>query len=719
MTTAARGKAHRYEDQPDVAVVRGVCPHDCPDACAWQVAVDQTTGRAVDLWGAPDHPVTAGSLCAKVDRYLERTYHAERLTTPLRRMGAKGEGRFAPISWQEAIEETASRLQAIISQHGAEAVLPYSYGGTLGYLQGEGMAERFFTKMGASRLARTICAEAGVQGYQYTVGGRIGTDSTDFAHAKLIWIWGSNSLTSNLHLWRQIQTARHQGAKVVVIDPIRTRTARAADEWVPITPGTDGALALAVMHVLVRDNLIDHDYVREHTIGFEPLTDRARDWSPERVATITGIPSERIVELARDYGRTKPAAIRINYGLQRHPGGGMATRTIACLPALVGAWRHRGGGILLTASGAFDFDTRPLTRPELATAPRLPRRINMNRLGDALSRDPARLAQAHHHPRPRDRGPSPAQAGPPVFALVVYNCNPAAVAPDQRAVLEGLRRDDLFVAVLEHFATDTADYADIVFPATTQLEHWDLVPSYGHLHLALNRPAIAPVGESQPNSEIFRRLAAAMGYADAAFRQDDRTIVEALVTAQQGRRLPADAWAHLLQHGHVRLAVPDPYLPFAKGEFPTESGKCELYSATMARDGYDPLPTYTPAAVEPDELVLLSPPAHSFLNSSFVNVDALRRREPEPAVTLHPDDAQRRGLDETSTARVHNATGELRLPVRLSRDIAPGIAVAPSIWWNKLSPQGANVNQLTPAEEADMGGGAVFFHVPVRVERAP
>ncbi len=772
-------KIDLYQHTPDYAIVTGACPHDCPDTCTWQVAVDTRSGRAVDIWGHAQHPITQGKLCGKVDRYLERTYHAGRLMTPLRRIGPKGSGQFAPVTWDAAIADIAARLRAIIAMYGAEAVLPYSYSGTLGFLQGEGMAARFFNRMGASQLARTICAEAGFNGYLYTIGAAEGMLPEDFAYARLILIWGSNTLTSNLHLWPFVQQARKQGARVLVIDPANTRTAQASDEWIAIRPGTDGALALAMMHVIIGEALHDADYVARYTLGFEQLAERVQTWTPARAASITGIPAARIIALAREYATAQPAAIRVNYGLQRHYGGGMAVRTIACLPALVGAWRTRGGGIQLSASGLFrHLDKTGLQRPDLfemqrvATedvasddyanphspisalpiSPYRPRIINMNRLGDALSLDPARLALAHYRPRPIDGVPAPEEVGPPVKALIVYNSNPAAVTPDQNAVLAGLRRDDLFTVVMEHFQTDTADYADYILPATTQLEHWDIHRSYGHAYLSLNRPAIAPVGDALPNSEIFRRLAAALGYAEACFRESDETILRNFVAAQTHPRFAGLTWERLLADGFYRLAVPDPYLPFAEGNFPTPSGKCEFYSARMAEDGYDPLPTYTPPrwqarsegqeawggaisahttisssisslqspqrAISPvlhPALVCISPPAHSFLNTSFANVPRFLQREATPVLRIHPDDAAPRGITDGDQVCVANAQGEVRLTAVVTTDIMPGTVLAPGVWWPKHSPDGRNINQVTFAEETDMGASGMFYDAAVWV----
>jgi anaerobic selenocysteine-containing dehydrogenase len=742
-----------YADNPAFIIVTGACPHDCPDTCTWQVAVEHSSGRAVDLWGHDNHPITQGKLCGKVDRYLERTYHRERLLTPLKRTGPKGSGQFTPISWEQALAEIAARLQQVIAEDGPEAVLPYSYAGTMGLLQGEGMATRFFNKLGASRLARTICAEAGGEGYTYTIGAKEGLATEDYAHARLILIWGSNTLTSNLHLWPFIQMARKAGGRVLVIDPANTRTAQAADEWIAIRPGTDGALALALMHVIIAEGLHDAEYVATHTLGFAALAERVADYTPAWAAPITGMPAERIVTLARAYATTRPAAIRVNYGLQRHYGGGMAVRTIACLPALVGAWREQGGGIQLSTSGVFRrLNATSLYRPDLIdnspTAKR-PRTINMNRLGDALSLDPAQRALAHYHPRPVDPVPTPEEAGSPVKALIVYNCNPVAVCPDQSAVMAGMRRPDLLTVVLEHFQTDTADYADYVLPATTQLEHWDLHRAYGHSYLSLNQPAIAPVGQSRPNSEIFRRLAVALGYRDPCFQEDDATILRTLIEKQRHPTYAGITWERLLAHGAVRLNLPDPYLPFAEGNFPTPSGKCEFYSEKMARDGYDPLPTYVPPrwqnqlSAETEEigrlgdwvigatnhpisqspslpisqsLICISPPAHSFLNSSFANVDRFRRREGEPRVQIHPVDAAPRQIQDGTPVRIWNALGSLTVTAAVTTDIVPGTVLAPGIWWAKFSPDGRNINQITPQDETDMGGSASFYDTRVWVE---
>ncbi len=684
----------------DTGIVRGACPHDCPDTCATLVTVEE--GRAVRIQGDPDHPVTAGFLCAKVNRYLERTYHPDRLTRPLRRVGPKGSGQFAPVRWDEALRDIAARLHQVIATHGAEAILPYSYAGTMGLLQSESMDRRLFHTLGASRLDRTICATAGKVGMMMTVGASIGADTDSVPESDLIILWGTNTLTSNPHLWPFITRAREAGATVICIDPIRTRTAAQCDEWIAIRPGTDAALALGIMHVLFAEGLEDRDYLAQYTLGEDALRTRAAEWPPERAAATTGIDAAVIVDLARRYGRARAAFVRINYGLQRHAGGGMAVRTIACLPAITGHWRHPGGGVQLSTSGNFKFDTAALQRPDLGPPART---INMIRLGDALTL------------------PDAGVGGPPVMAMVVYNSNPAAVAPDLERVREGLRREDLFTVVLEHFQTDTADYADYVLPATTQLEHLDVHLAYGHCYASLNRPAIAPIGEALPNTEIFRRLAAAMGLTDPCLRDSDRTLVEQAL-ASTHERMQGVTFERLLERGWVRLNVPPRYAPYAHGGFPTPSGKCEFVSERLAALGMDPLPTYIPpyesaerdpALVARWPLTLISSPAHQFLNTTFVNVDKLRRSVPGPDCVIHPDDAAPRGITTGAQVEIRNDRGAFTVTARVEDSIRRGVVWAPSIWWLKYAADGQNANATTSQRETDLGGGATFYDNQVEV----
>ena len=680
--------------------IRGACPHDCPDTCAMITTVEN--GRAVKVEGDPEHPVTQGFLCAKVNRYLERTYHSDRLKFPLRRVGAKGSGRFERVSWDEALADIARKLRTVIEAHGAETVLPYSYAGTMGYLQGESMDRRFFHTLGASKLDRTICSTAGGAGMRMTLGGNLGADIESVPDCDLVILWGTNTLTSNPHLWPFVLRARENGARVLCIDPIRTRTAQQCDEWIPIRPSTDAALALGIMHVIFRDGLQDDDFIARHTLGAEQLRARVAEWTPERAAATTGIPSGTIESLATRYGRARNAFIRLNYGLQRHGGGAMAVRTIACLPAVTGHWRRPGGGVQLSSSLNFRFNTAALQRADVSPPVRT---INMIRLGDALTRDDAGVG------------------GPPVKALVVYNSNPAAVAPDLAAVRRGLAREDLFTVVLEHFQTDTADWADYVLPATTQLEHWDVHFAYGHVYATLNRPAIAPLAEALPNTEIFRRLANAMGLTQAHFADDDLTLIrQALDTNHE--RMQGVTFEALLERGWVRLNVPKPYAPYANGEFLTPSGKCEFYSERLAELGLDPVPTYTPPFEGPERapelvarwpLTLVSSPAHQFLNSTFVNIEPLRRGARRPECIIHPEDAAMRGIRAGDEVEIRNDRGAFRASARVEDGTKQGVVWAPSVWWTKLAPDGRNANDTTSQRETDLGGGGTFYDNQVEV----
>jgi len=682
-------------------VVRGACPHDCPDTCALQVTVED--GRAVEVRGAADHPPTAGKLCTKVARYLERTYSKDRVLHPMRRVGRKGTGRFERISWDEALATIAGRFGAIAgSQEGPQAILPYSYAGTMGLLQGSSMDRRFFHRLGASLLDRTICATAGKAGWGATIGASIGTDVEQFESSRLILIWGCNAIVSNLHFWTRAQEARRRGARLVAIDPYRSVTADKCDAHIAPLPGTDAALALGLMHVLIAEDLVDHDYIGRYTIGFERLSSRAAEFPPERVAAICGIPARAIVDLAREYGATRPAAIRLNYGLQRHAGGANAVRAIACLPALVGAWRDPAGGALLSSSGNFPVATAALERPDLIHGH--PRTINMSAIGDALCD----------------------LADPPIRAIYVYNSNPVAVAPDSSRVAAGFAREDLFCVVHEIFQTDTADYADILLPATTQLEQTDVHLSYGHVWAMANNPAIAPVGEAKPNTEVFRLLAQRMGFTDACFGESDDDMARHAFNPAHPRAAGLD-WDRMRQDGFARLAVPTPYAPFAKGGFPTPSGKCEFYSATLAAQGHDPLPTFVPpresAASNPAlarryPLAFISPPARNFLNSSFANLDRFVAEERGPRLEVHPDDAAARQIATGDTVRIFNDRGAFFATANVTDRARTGLVVAPSVWWRKLSPGGENANAVTSQALTDLGGGATFYDCLVEVAKA-
>jgi anaerobic selenocysteine-containing dehydrogenase len=669
--------------------VLGACPHDCPDTCSLVTTVQD--GVAIRVQGNPQHPATAGVLCNKVSHYTERTYHPERLLQPMRRVGPKGSGQFEPVSWDAALDDIAARLKAIAARD-PQAILPYSYAGTMGLVQGEAMAGRFFHKLGASLLDRTICSAAGGEALVHTLGNKVGMKVEFFAEAGLILVWGSNSITSNLHFWRLAQEAKRRGAKLVCIDPRRSETAEKCHEHIQLLPGTDAALALSLMHELVVNDWLDHDFIAQHTLGFEALRERALRWTPERAAAVCGIEARQIRELARDYGTTKPAAIRLNYGMQRVRGGGNAVRAVASLPALVGAWRHRAGGVLLSSSGFFPADRAALQRPDLL-AGRQPRTINMVQIGDDLLR------------------PASPSFGPAIEAVIVYNSNPVAVAPDSARVVRGFAREDLFTVVLEHFRTDTADYADYLLPATTQLEHWDVHASYGHTDVTLNRPAIAPCGQARTNTDIFRGLAARMGFEEPLFRESD----ESLCRLAYGSKVDFD---RLLAQGFAPLHVPE--APFAEGAFPTPSGRCEFFSERLARQGLDGLPDHVPNH-EPAgsstryPLAMISPPARNFLNSTFVNLQSLRDIEGEPVLEMHADDAAARGIADAQVVRVFNDRGEYLCKARVSPRARPGVVNGLGIWWRKFGLAGTNVNQLTSQRLTDLGRAPTFYDCLVEV----
>ena len=670
--------------------VRGACPHDCPDTCALLTTVEN--GRAVRVQGNPAHRHTDGVLCAKVSKYAERTHHPERILTPLMRTGPKGSGQFTPVSWDEALAGIAARLGEIAARD-PQAILPYSYAGTMGLVQGESMDRRFFHRLGASQLARTICATAGGEGLVHTLGGKVGMRVEFFAESRLIVIWGSNSIGSNLHFWRYAQQAKRAGARLVCIDPRRTETADKCHEHLQLLPGTDAALALALMHELIVHDWLDHDYIARYTQGWEALRARALQWPPKRAAAVCGLPVAQIRQLAQDWGTTQPAAIRLNYGVQRAHGGANAVRAVACLPALTGAWRHRAGGLLLSSSGAFPVQRAALQRPDLL-AGRTPRTINMVTIGDDLLR------------------PASPTFGPKIEALVVYNSNPVAVAPDSVKVVQGFAREDLFTVVLEHFQTDTADWADYILPATTQLEHWDVHLAYGHTDVLLNRPAIAPQGQARSNAQIFRDLARHMGFTEPCFEDSD----EQLCRQAYGEAVDFE---RLLAQGFVTL--PGPEAPFAQGGFPTPSGRCEFHSPRLAARGLDPLPDYVPNHEAPGQspqypLAMISPPARNFLNSSFVNVQSLRDIEGRPLLEIHPQDAAARGIADGSVVRVFNDRGSHACHAVVCERARPGVVNGLGIWWRKLGLDGTNVNQLTSQALTDLGEGPTFYDCAVQVE---
>lgn len=673
---------------PETRIVKGACPHDCPDTCALRITVE--AGRVVKVQGQPDHPSTHGALCTKVSRYPERSYHAERLLQPLKRISAKHEAPlFSTVSWAEALGDIAARLKALDPR----AVLPYSYAGTMGLLQGEAMAGRFFNKLGASELDRTICASAGATALAMTYGHKLGMHLPYFAESRLILIWGSNSIASNLHFWTYAMKARREGAKLICIDPRKTETADKCHQHIALLPGTDGALALGLMHELITHDWLDHGYLAAHVEGWDELRGKALAWPPLRTAEVCGISADEVHGLARDYGHRNmveaPAAIRLNYGMQRVRGGGNAVRLIALLPCLTGAWKHRAGGLLLSSSGWFaPFKNPALERPALRTGGPA-RVINMSTIGDDLLRE------------------SSSEFGPKIAALIVYNSNPVAVAPESPKVVRGFSRPDLFTVVLEHFMTDTADLADYVLPATTQLEHLDVHTSYGHTDVLINEPAVSPLGDSKPNTQIFRELAAAMGFTDPCFQDSDEDLArQAFTDAIDFEALRARGWQSL----------PLAEAPFAHGGYLTASGRAQA-------GGADYVPNYESATSTPElarrfPLAMISPPARNFLNSSFVNVKSLRDIESEPLLEIHADDAAARGLTDGGEVRVFNERGSYYCMARISARARPGVVNGLGIWWRKLGLRGSNVNELTHQRLTDMGRAPSFYDCLVEVETA-
>ncbi len=694
-------------------VVHAACPHDCPDACGVLITVED--GRATKIVGDPVHPVTRGFLCGKVAKYLDRVYSPERVLYPMRRMAPKGvvsAQSFERISWDQAVDEITSRFKTIVSEFGSEAILPYSYGGTLGALNGASMDRRFFHRLGASQLARNICSAAGEAGLKSVIGIKLGTEPEQFRHSRHIIAWASNIHGNNIHLWPFIEEARRQGAKLVVIDPYRTRTAACADWYLPINPGTDAALALGMMHVIINENLYDADYVARHTVGFDELREKVQAYSPEQAAKWTGISASDIVKLAREYATVRPAVIRLNYGVQRSEGGGMATRAVAMLPCITGSWAEVGGGLQLSTSGAFGLNRSALERTDLMnkTLGRPARIVNMVELGKALN----------------------TLEDPPIQALCVYNSNPAAVCPNHNEVIRGLRRSDLFTVVHEQFFTDTTDYADIVLPATTFFEHKELQAAYGHYYLQMSHQAIEPLGECRSNVESFRALADGMGFEEECFHESVDDMMDVALDSGSLWLKGIDR-QRLEREGHVRLEFESQspgvgpqasgmFLPFAHGNFQTSSGKAELYCEALKAEGLDPVVEFTPpnesrhsAQAKVFPLEMLARKADNFLNSSFANLKTVQAMEETGLLEINSADAGVRGISDGDPVRVFNRRGDIVLKARVDGKVQPGV-VSAQLNWAKLTPGSHNINVLTSEKLTDLGNSATFYSVLVEVE---
>ena len=671
-------------------IVRGACGHDCPDTCHWIVEVqDGTAGR---LYGDPNHPFTRGTLCAKVNHYLERVYHPDRVLHPLKRAGHKGEGQFVRVSWDEALADIASQWQAIVEASGAEAILPYSSAGVQGLIQQESIDARLFGSMGCSGLDRHICGAVASAGLSATIGTGAGIDPEEIVHSRYVVLWGTNTIVTNLHYWPLVREAQRRGAKIVVVDPVRTRTAEAADWHLPITPATDAVLALAMMHVIVRDGLVDLDYVSQFAVGYESLAERVLQYAPERVADTVGLPANDIERFAREYATTQPSLLRPLIGAEHHRNGAMQFRTMACLPVLTGAFRHRGGGLARSTHklhfAVLDMDS--VTRPETHKAGI--RVLNMRDLGkDLCDRD----------------------LKPPIRSLMVYGANPMVSMPNQSRIHEGLLRGDLFTVVHDLFVTETARYADYVLPATSQIEHLDLSPAWGHLYLALNRPAIAPRGESVSNTELFRRLARALGRTESYLFDSDESMLRAALASGHSW-LDGITYERLWEQGYARLNRPEDWRPFAHGGFPTRSGKAELYSEPLREAGHDPLPS--PGEIRLNHgLRLITGKQLHFLNSGYNNQDRHSRRAGALFIQIHPEDARTRGVASGDLVSVRNGSGEVRAVCRVSDRVRRGVAWMPFGGFMDADGRRLSVNVLTQEEPTDWGGGSGLYDAFVDV----
>ena len=698
----------QIEESRKLRTVYGACPHDCPDCCALETQVDEQ-GRAVSVHGRKDHPVTNGWLCAKVNHYLERVYHPDRLLYPMHRVGPKGSGSFERISWNEAIAEITSRWRDIIAQHGAQCILPYSYAGTLGLVNNSVVNSRFWNRLGASRLERSICGAAAEEAVLLTVGARVAPAPQMLLESKLILIWGSNPASTAPHLMPFLRAAQRKGTRIIVIDPIRTLTARSADQHIQPFPGTDAALALSMMYVMVTEELHQPEWIAKHTIGWESLLERIMQFPPERAAQITGLETDTILDLARAYATTSPALLRVTDGINRHTNGGQTVRTLASLPALTGQYGLPGGGLMYSTSDWLQWDKQAVTHSQDPACPRPPRSLNMNRLGAILT----------------------GEADPPVYSLFVYNANPVASTPNAGKIVEGLLRDDLFTVVHELFETDTARYADILLPATSQLEHADLHKPYGHVSLQYNSPAITPQGEARSNWDVMRTLSSAMGFNEYWLHQDANEVIQEILeaTAQHNSRLVGITLERLQEEGSIPLAISsNEEAPFADGSFPTPSGKVEFYSEYAAAKGYDPVPGWEPEVETRSEqdisltasarLPLLCPAAHHFVSSTFGNQERMMSKEVAPTLRIHPRDAAVRNILSGQLVRVGNERGWYKLVAEVTEMVRPGVLATTTVWWPKFSPDQRNVNWTTSDRLADLGGGSTFYTNLVSVEPA-
>lgn len=669
-------------------VFPSVCSLDCPDQCG--LLVHKKDGVIVKLEGDPNHPVTQGNICNKVRNMSERIYDPNRLTTPLKRIGPKGTGSFTPISWDEALETIAKKWKELIHQHGPESILPYSFYGNMGNLTAEGMDRRFFNHLGASQLDRTICSVAGSTGYKYTMGSSAGTDPEETTETKLFLMWGINAVSTNMHQMTIAQKARKQhGAKIIVIDVHKNQTGRMADWFIPILPGTDGALALGMMHILFSENMVNRDFLKEYTIGYQELEEHVKQYDPETVSSITGVPVEDLFKLTRIYGETSPSLIRIGNGLQHHDNGGMIVRTISCLPALTGAWLTSGGGAIKSNSSFLGYNTKALQRPDLLKNKKT-RVFNMNQIGHVLL-----------------------ETENPVYSLFVYGSNPAIVAPENNKVRRGLEREDLFTVVHDLFLTETAKYADIVLPATSAFENIDFYTSYWHHYVQIQQPVIQPFGESKSNTDLFRLLAKAMDFDEPALKDSDEELMRQALDHPENPYFKNVNYDSLVKEQYIKADRTE----FAFNKLNTPSGKIELYSELMAQHGYPALPTYTPIGKDENLPFLFIPTAnHNFLNSTFSNNEKHQKLEKAAKIHLNQVDADHLGIEDGDLVRIWNERGECEIIAAVGENVLPGVVVSQGLWAD-MPGKKQTVNALSPDRLADMGGGATFFSGRVNVAK--
>ncbi|NNF32501.1 MAG: molybdopterin-dependent oxidoreductase [Saprospiraceae bacterium] len=684
-------------ETPTIKTTHGACYHDCPDRCSWQVKTED--GKVIGF-EASQNPYTAGKLCDKMVNFPnDVTYHSDRVLTPLKRTGLKGKGEFEKISWEQAISEVTSRLRSIIEEKGGEAILPYSFGGNQGKVQSRAISSRFFAHIGASQLERTICGNAAVAGVLATNGQTTGVLPEDCVHSKFIILWGTNPVLSNQHLWPFIQKAKDNGAKIVVVDPFKSLTSEKADWHIQPYPGSDTALALGLMHVILKENLHDQEFIDLYTVGIEELKAHVQNYDPASVAQITGLDEETITSLAKSYGQSSPSLIRVLIGMEHQVNGASAFRAVAMLPALTGAWRDFGGGLMHMTYELFgaSLNWESLSLPPELANPKT-RSINMIELGKVLNS--------------KDLNPG-------IDALIVFNSNPAVTTPNQNLILQGLEREDLLTIVSEHFITDTARYADYIFPATSVLENWDILDSWGSTYININEPAIEPLGESKPNSELFRLLAREMGFTESYLYESDIDIVKKTLRSDH-EYLKGITFESLRQSGGQRLNLPDRWMPHAEGNFKTKTGKCHFYDADIE----PALPTYLPreyskAEMEeyPLHLLTLKTPKY-LLNSSHANIEHILKKEGQPYLEVHPDDAAHRNIADGDELKIYNQRGEVFMAARISRKVTQGVVCMPHGYWPSLMKGGSSANALTDHLLTDMGRGGAIQEAKVEIIKA-